>query len=95
MLSEPSRAADIGALEPSAPAIDVRRGNRDLIISARFPGMNQENVTFELQDGAIVILGSRDGHFGRFFVPLPSAASPHEATFFFHDELLELSVPLH
>ena len=92
---EPSRAAEGGALESSAPAIAVRQDNRDLIISARFPGMNQEDVSFELQDGAVVIQGSRNGHFGRFYIPLPAAASAYEATSVFRDELLQLSVPLH
>ncbi len=94
MLSEPSRATAGGALESSAPAIDVRRGNRDLVISARFPGMNQENVTFEVEESAVVILGSCNGHFGRFYVPLPSAASPYEATAFSCGELFQISVPL-
>lgn len=102
MLPEPPRARQNGAAqtalgyapEPSAPAIDIRRQSLDLIISARFPGMSEENLRIEFEDDAIIILGSCNGSSGRFYIPLPPLANVYETKWVFRDEVLQLSVPL-
>src|SRR5436190_8807342 len=93
-----------------APVVEVRQGEKNLIVTAELPGMNKDNVKVELTNEGLAISGERrsehedkrqgfyrsERSYGRFYrlIPLPEGVDPDKAKAEFKDGILEVQVPL-
>jgi HSP20 family protein len=91
------------------PAIEVRKCNGDMVVTAELPGLNKEDVKVEMTEDALVIRGERktehkedhDGFhttersYGRFYrsIPLPEGAKTEEVKAELADGVLKVSIP--
>ena len=92
------------------PAVEVRRRDNNIIVSADLPGIDQKDVKVEVQDHTLVIQGERkeehteqrqgwrrsEMSYGSFFraIPLPEGARPDQAKADFRNGVLEITVPV-
>lgn len=92
------------------PSVDVTRDSNRLLVCAKLPGVEKENVQVELAGGNLLIRGegaperpgrARDARAaaprnGRFFraVALPIGIDAERAAAHMHDGMLEVSLPL-
>jgi len=97
------------ALAAFSPRVDVSETDKDVTISAELPGLNEKNVTVELDDSAVTIRGEkkeetedkgknwyrREQSYGSFHrvVPLPAAVDGEKAKATFKKGVLEITVP--
>jgi HSP20 family protein len=93
-----------------SPAIEVSEGEGQYNVRVELAGLKPEDVTLEIEDGALTLQGERkseheekkdDMHrteirYGHFYrrVPLPEGASIDEARAKFDDGVLEITVPV-
>lgn len=98
------------ALDAWAPAIDVRKCNGDLVVTAELPGLKKDEVKVEMTDNAIVIQGERkrehtedhEGYhrfersYGNFYrsIALPEGAKTDQVKAELQDGVLKISVPV-
>jgi HSP20 family protein len=96
--------------EAWAPAVDVRRCNGDLVITAELPGLKKEDIKVEVTDTALVIEGERklehkedhegfhrlERSYGKFYrtVPLPEGAKTALAKAELTDGVLKIAIPV-
>ena len=92
-----------------APEVEVFQKNNELTIKADLPGLNKDEVSVELTDDAVTILGERKRHqeeereglyrsersYGSFYrvVPLPEGAITEQAKANFQNGVLEITMP--
>jgi len=97
------------ATETWAPAVDVRRCNGDMVVTAELPGMQKDEVKVQVTDNALIIEGERkrehkedhEGYhrfersYGNFYraIPLPEGAKGDLAKAELHDGILKVTVP--
>ena len=102
----PSRA---GALRRWMPAMDLVETDDHFVLRADLPGMTQDDVRIEFEDGTLTISGERkaehetkkDGYvrveraFGSFSrsLTLPNGIDPEAVTAQFENGVLEITVP--
>jgi HSP20 family protein len=93
-----------------APAVEYKRQNGNLVVSAELPGLKKEEVTVEITPEALTLKGERkrekkeekEGYFrsertyGRFYryVPLPEGAKVEQAEAKIADGVLTVTVPI-
>jgi len=98
------------AAETWAPAVDVRRCNGDLVVTAELPGLKKEEVKVAITDTGITIEGERkrehkedhEGYhryersYGRFYraIPLPEGAKVDLAKADLTDGVLKVAIPV-
>jgi len=99
------------AREPRwTPAVDVVRGNGNLVVRADLPGVKPEEVKIEVDHGTLTVLGEheerkeeKDKHFvrrerryGAFArsLALPPGVDAARITAKTHDGMLEVTIPL-
>jgi HSP20 family protein len=91
------------------PSVDVSETDKDVTISAELPGMDQKDVTVELDEGSITIRGEkkqeqedkgkdwyrREMSYGSFnrVVPLPVTVDAEKAKARFKKGVLTVTVP--
>lgn len=92
-----------------APATDLVQDGDDLVLKLDLPGMNDDNVDVEVEDGVLTVSGERTGksesgagehlrrerYFGRFTrsFTLPGGTDPEAIRGSFADGVLELRIP--
>jgi len=95
--------------ETWAPAVDVRRCNGDMVVTAELPGLKKEEVKVQVTDNALVIEGERkrehkedhEGYhryersYGNFYraIPLPEGAKIDMARAELNEGILKVSIP--
>ncbi|HVM38905.1 MAG TPA: Hsp20/alpha crystallin family protein [Sphingomicrobium sp.] len=89
----------------SWPTIDVKDEEREVVVTAEVPGMEQKDVELLLDNGMLTIRGEKKGErdergyserwFGRFErqIPLPSSVEEEKCTAEFRDGLLTIHLP--
>ncbi|MFZ0590059.1 MAG: Hsp20/alpha crystallin family protein [Bryobacteraceae bacterium] len=93
-----------------SPPIEVSEGEGKYIVRAELAGLKPEDVTLEIENGALTLQGERKSHheekkddmhrteirYGRFFrrIPLPEGASLDQARARFDNGVLEITVPV-
>lgn len=93
-----------------APQVEVRRKGDKLVVCADLPGVNRDDLTVEMRDGALALSGERraedeeegegfyrsERSYGRFYrtIPLPDGVNAEQAKASFKDGVLEVTVPL-
>jgi HSP20 family protein len=93
-----------------APTVDVFQRDNNLIVHAELPGVPQNNVSVEINDGMLILSGQREQQneenrgsvyrsersYGSFYrvIPLPEDADPNQAQAHFKDGVLEVTVPI-
>jgi HSP20 family protein len=98
------------AMDAWSPAVDVRKCNGDLVVTAELPGLKKEEVKVELTGENLVIQGERkrehtedhEGYhryersYGHFYraVPLPEGAKTDQVKAELQDGVLKISVPV-
>jgi HSP20 family protein len=87
------------------PSLDVREGERDVIVTVEVPGMNDKDVELLLDNGMLTIRGEKKGEkeergyserwYGRFErqIPLPASVDEEHCKAEFHDGLLTVTLP--
>jgi len=91
-----------------APAVDVAETKEKIIVRAELPGMKQEDIQIEFENGLLTIRGERAiekienatwhrvertyGNFSRSFT-LPRTVDPERISATYRDGVLEISVP--
>lgn len=99
-----------GGHVPWAPAIDVVRGDGELMITAEVPGIDPEAVEIDVSDDVLTISGRheeqqettdeqyvrRERRFGTFSrsIALPAGVDPSAIRAKSHHGVLEIAVPL-
>ena len=97
-------------LEEWAPAVDIERLDRSLVVSAELPGLTKDDVKVEVSDDALVLQGERkqerteeeggyrhcERRYGRFYrsIPLPEGARPDQVKAELKNGLLKVTVPV-
>lgn len=92
-----------------SPRVDVSETDKDVKISAELPGMDEKDITVELNEAAVTIRGerreekedkgknwySREQSYGVFHrvIPLPSSVDGDKASAKFKKGLLTVTVP--
>lgn len=92
-----------------APEVEVFQKNNELTIKADLPGLRKDEVSVELTDDAVTILGERkreheeehegvyrsERSYGSFYrvIPLPEGAITEQANASFRDGVLEITMP--
>jgi len=92
------------------PAIEVKEGEGNLLVTAELPGVNYEDVKVHFTGGALVLEGERkyekeekrEGYFhtersyGRFFrsIPVPEGTNIDKATAQFNNGVLKVVIPI-
>ncbi len=92
-----------------SPAIDVREGDDELVVSADLPGLTKDDIEVTVEDNRLTVSGERkrdeeakDDHFhrierayGRFSrtLTLPSAVKAEAVKASFKDGILSVTVP--
>ena len=90
------------------PAVDVAETQEKSLVRAEVPGMKQEDVQIEFENGLLTIRGERNlektdaltwhrvertyGNFSRSFT-LPRTVDPEKITATYRDGILEIEVP--
>jgi len=89
----------------SWPSLDVKDTDREVIVTAEVPGMNEKDVELLLDKGMLTIRGEKKGEkdergyserwYGRFErqIPLPSSVDEEHARAEFRDGLLTVTLP--
>ena len=89
----------------SWPTLDVKDNDREVIVTAEVPGMNEKDVELLLDNGMLTIRGEKKGEkdergyserwYGRFErqIPLPSSVDEEHCKAEFHDGLLTVTLP--
>jgi len=93
-----------------APAVEVRERDNDMVIDVDLPGIDQNDVKVEVDEGALVIQGERklekeeerqgirrsERFYGAFFraIPLPENAKLDQVKADFRNGVLEITVPV-
>ena len=89
----------------SWPSIEVKDGERELVVTAEVPGMNEKDVELLLDNGMLTIRGEKKGErdeqgyserwYGRFErqIPLPSSVDEQDCKADFRDGLLTIHLP--
>jgi HSP20 family protein len=92
-----------------SPPVEVSEGQGQYKVRAELAGLKPEDVTLEIEDGALTLQGEKSQHeekkddmhrteirYGRFFrrIPLPEGASIDQARAKFDNGVLEISVPV-
>ncbi len=93
-----------------APAIECKRVNGELLVTAELPGLKKEDVTVRITDESLIVEGERkleskeekEGYFrsersyGKFWrqIPLPEGANPELIKASMTDGLLEVKIPV-
>jgi HSP20 family protein len=99
---------------PSAafsPRVDVSETDKDVIVSAELPGMDEKDISVEMDDAAITIRGekqeekedkgknwySREQSYGSFHraIPLPASVDGSKAKAKFKKGVLTVTIPKH
>jgi len=96
-------------IETWTPAVDVRRCNGNLVVTAELPGLKKEEVKVEMTDEGLVIEGERrrehtedhkgyhryERSYGKFYrmIPLPEGAKTEEAKAELNEGVLKITVP--
>eukprot|EP00274_Cyanoptyche_gloeocystis_P005381 CAMPEP_0196664924 /NCGR_PEP_ID=MMETSP1086-20130531/58970_1 /TAXON_ID=77921 /ORGANISM="Cyanoptyche gloeocystis , Strain SAG4.97" /LENGTH=119 /DNA_ID=CAMNT_0042001431 /DNA_START=251 /DNA_END=610 /DNA_ORIENTATION=- len=87
------------------PAVDVDRGDKDVVIRAEVPGFKKDDIKLDLADGTLTIRAetrsrSEDDHFAAqsefyesLFVPELRAVHPEEVSADYKNGVLVLKVP--
>jgi HSP20 family protein len=105
------RGGSLGTeIQTWSPAVDVRRCNGDLVVSAELPGLKKEDIKVEVTEEALVIEGERkrehkedhegyhrwERNYGRFYrvLPLPEGAKTEQVKAELKDGVLRISVPV-
>jgi HSP20 family protein len=102
-------SAETAQMQTWAPAVDVRRCNGNLVVTAELPGLKQEEVKVRMTDTAVIIEGERkrehtedhkgfhrfERSYGKFYrsIPLPDGAKTEQAKAELTDGVLKISVP--
>ena len=92
-----------------APALDVHEDADNFIIRAEMPGLNREDITVSLQDGALVISGERkvekveegvevhrqERYYGKFqrALTLPAPVAADKVKAQYKDGILTVTLP--
>jgi HSP20 family protein len=92
------------------PTIEVEQRNGRFIVSAELPGIEEGDVTVEVDDDVLVIRGERqyvqedteggvrrtERRYGQFYraIPLPEGVDPNQAEARINNGVLEVSFPL-
>jgi HSP20 family protein len=92
-----------------APAVDVAETQEKIIVRAEVPGMKQEDINIEYENGTLTLRGKRDleknepgmtwhrveRHYGNFIrtFTLPRTVDPEKITAAYRDGILEIEVP--
>jgi HSP20 family protein len=98
-----------GPADGWTPAVDVRRCNGDLVVTAELPGLKKEEIKVEVTATALAIEGERkrehtedhEGYhryersYGKFYrtIPLPEGAKTELAKAELTDGVLKISIP--
>lgn len=96
--------------EAWTPAVDIRRCNGDLVVTAELPGLKKEEVKVAITDAGLTIEGERkrehkedhegfhrvEGSYGRFYrnIPLPEGAKVDLAKAKLTDGVLKVAIPV-
>ncbi|HEX8252300.1 MAG TPA: Hsp20/alpha crystallin family protein [Thermoanaerobaculia bacterium] len=91
-----------------APAVDVAETQEKIFVRAEVPGMRQEDIQIEFENGLLTLRGERKlekadgvtwhrveriyGNFSRSFT-LPRTVDPEKITATYRDGILEVEVP--
>ena len=87
------------------PNLDVKDNDREVIVTAEVPGMNEKDVELLLYNGMLTIRGEKKGEkdergyserwYGRFErqIPLPSSVDEEHCRAEFRDGLLTVTLP--
>ena len=97
------------ALDAFSPRVDVTETGKEVRVSAELPGMDEKDVSVEVDDGAVTIRGERkeekedkgdtwyrkEQSYGTFHrvIPLPSAADAGKAKAKFKKGVLTVTLP--
>lgn len=97
------------AVETFTPRVDVAETDTEVKVSVELPGMDEKDVTVEMDDNAITIRGEkreekeekkgswsrREQYYGSFhrMVPLPAAVDGQKATAKFKKGVLSITTP--
>lgn len=92
------------------PPVELEYQNDKLVVSAELPGLDDEDITVEVRDDALVISGEREveqeedlggvrrteRRYGQFYraIPLPDGADPSQATATLTDGVLRIEIPV-
>lgn len=94
-----------GGMVTSWPTIEVKDDDREVVITAEVPGMDQNDVELLVDNGMLTIRGEKKGErdergyserwYGRFErqIPLPSSVEEDKCTADFRDGLLTVHLP--
>lgn len=93
-----------------APAIECRRANGELLVTAELPGLKKEDVKVQILDESLIVEGERklesneekEGYFrsersyGKFWrqIPLPEGAQADQIKASMNDGMLEVRIPI-
>lgn len=93
-----------------SPAIELKRKNGNLVVSAELPGLKKDEIKVKVIDESLVLEGERkqekeekkEGYYhsersyGRFYrtIPLPEGAQLDKISADFSNGLLEVSIPV-
>ena len=93
-----------------APAIECRRVNGELLVTAELPGLQKEDIKVQIQDESLILEGERkleskeekEGYFrsersyGKFWrqIPLPEGAQAEQIKASMNDGMLEVRIPI-
>jgi HSP20 family protein len=93
-----------------APAIECRRVNGELLVTAELPGLKKEDVKVQILDESLIVEGERkleskeekEGYFrsersyGKFWrqIPLPEGAQADQIKASMNEGMLEVKIPI-
>ena len=93
-----------------APAVEVREADNNLVVDVDLPGIDQNDVKVEIDNGTLVIQGERklakdedrqgvrrsERFYGTFYraIPLPENAKMDQAKADFRNGVLEVTIPV-
>jgi len=103
----PSRAADNGNFASGWPSVEVVEKEREIVISAELPGMQDKDVEVTFENGELILRGERRGAhedkerrfserwYGRFErrIPLEMEVQVDQARAEFRDGVLSVTLP--
>lgn len=93
-----------------SPSVDVFQRGDDLVVHADLPGVSQDDISVEVNDGMLTLTGQRqqqheenrgnvyrsERSYGSFYrvIPLPEEADLSQAKATFKDGVLEVTIPV-